>query len=54
MCDFVSSDAERPASEDFLAFASSWARAIARAVSSSLRSGRWLGGLRFGMVVDSL
>ncbi len=35
-------------SADFSAFASSWSRAMARAVSSSWRSGRWLGGLRFG------
>jgi len=32
---------------------SSRARAIALAVSSSLRSGRWLGGLRFEMAGDS-
>ena len=33
--------------------ASSRARAIALAVSSSFRSGRWLGGLRFEMTGDS-
>lgn len=43
----------RLSAEGFSATASSRALAIARAVASSLRSGRWLGGLRFEMAGDS-
>ena len=46
-------DDARPGSAAFSGFASSRTRAIALAMSSSLRSGRWLGGLRFEMAGDS-
>jgi hypothetical protein len=47
-------EAGRPDSDGLATLVASRSRAIAWAVSSSLRSGRWLGGLRFGMAGDSL
>jgi hypothetical protein len=38
---------------DLSALVTSWDWAMARAVSSILRSGRWLGGIRFEMAGDS-
>lgn len=54
IADFEASDAKRSALVALSGLASSRSRAIAEAVSSIFISGRWLGGLRFGMAVDSL